>query len=76
LYHNVLEKVINEKGIAERKSGLIGEEKGGKYKRYHFDRDSRTVVVLTKSYYPSIWDRWSIRLAEMFLSISKGDEDP
>jgi hypothetical protein len=76
LYLNVLEEVINEKGIAERKLGLIGEEKEGKYKRYHFDRDSRAVVVLMKSYYPSIWDWWSKRLAEMFLSMSKGDEDP
>jgi hypothetical protein len=76
LYHNVLEEIINEKGIAERKVGLIGEEKEEKYKRYHFDRDSRTVVVLMKSYYPSIWDRWSNRLAEMLLLMSKGEEDP
>jgi hypothetical protein len=26
-----------------------------------------------KNYYPVIWDKWSNRLAEMFLSLSKGD---
>jgi hypothetical protein len=27
-----------------------------------------------KNYYPSIWDNWSNRLAEMFLSMSKEEE--
>lgn len=50
--------------------GLISEEKEGKYKRYHLSGDSRPVVALLKNYYPSIWDKWSNRLAEMFLSMS------
>jgi hypothetical protein len=28
---------------------------------------------LLKNYYPGIWDKWSNRLAEMFLSLSMGD---
>jgi hypothetical protein len=28
-----------------------------------------------KNYYPSIWDRWSNRLAEMFLSLSRQEDD-
>jgi hypothetical protein len=37
---------------------------------------------MLKNFYPSIWDRWSNRLAEMFLSMSsqaaeerKGEEE-
>lgn len=51
-------------------SRLIGQEIDGKYKRYHLLLDSKLVVALLKSYYPSIWDQWSNRLAEMFLSMS------
>jgi len=53
---------------------LIGEEKEGKFKRYRLRGDSRTIIALLKNYYPSIWDKWSNRLAEMFLSFSKGEQ--
>ncbi len=51
--------------------GLISEEMDRKYKRYSLRVDSKAVVALLKSYYPSIWDQWSNRLAEMFLSMSR-----
>ncbi len=54
---------------------LVREEKEGKYKRYRLNGDSKPVVILLKNYYPSIWDKWSNRLAEMFLSMSAGDEE-
>lgn len=54
--------------------GLISEEKEGKYKRYSLLGDSRPIVALLKNYFPSIWDKWSNRLAEMFLSFSKGEQ--
>ena len=50
--------------------GLIDEEKEGKYKRYRLRVDSKSIIALIKNYYPSIWDKWSGRLAEMFLSMS------
>ena len=53
--------------------GLITEIREGKYKRYHLRGDPRNLVSLMKNYYPSLWDRWSNRLAEMFLSMSKGE---
>jgi hypothetical protein len=28
------------------------------------------IVATLKNFYPSVWDRWSNRLAEMFLSMS------
>jgi predicted transcriptional regulator len=56
--------------------GLITEIREGKYKRYQLRGDPKNLVSLMKNYYPSLWDRWSNRLAEMFLSMSKGEEEP
>lgn len=55
--------------------GMISELKDGKYKRYQLKGDPKNLVSLMKNYYPSLWDRWSNRLAEMFLSMSNGDEE-
>jgi Mn-dependent DtxR family transcriptional regulator len=55
--------------------GIIDEIKEGKFKRYKLHGDSKQVVALLKNYYPSIWNRWSNRLAELFLSLSKGEEE-
>jgi predicted transcriptional regulator len=54
--------------------GLISEEREGKYKRYRLQCESRQVAALLKNYYPSIWDNWSNRLAEIFLSFSRVEE--
>ncbi|MGH9999310.1 MAG: winged helix-turn-helix transcriptional regulator [Nitrosopumilaceae archaeon] len=54
--------------------GLILELKDGKFKRYTLGIDTKLIVSLMKNYHPNIWDRWSNRLAEMFLSLSKEDE--
>ncbi|MBA4718705.1 MAG: winged helix-turn-helix transcriptional regulator [Nitrosopumilus sp.] len=51
--------------------GLIVENKDGKFKRYSFGIDTKYIVSLMKSYHPNIWNRWSNRLAEMFLSMSQ-----
>jgi len=54
---------------------IIDELREGKYKRYQlYDLDdSKYIVALLKNYYPSIWNKWSNRLAEMFLSLSRRD---
>jgi predicted transcriptional regulator len=55
---------------------LIEEIKEGKYKRYQLhDRDtsSRYIATLLRNYFPNIWDRWSNRLVEIFLSLSRSD---
>jgi predicted transcriptional regulator len=50
---------------------IIAEIKDGKYKRYQVhENDARYILTLLKSYYPSIWDKWSMRVVEMFLSLS------
>jgi hypothetical protein len=54
---------------------IIEGAKKGKYTRYQLSdsADSKYIVALLKNYYPVIWNKWSNRLAEMFLSLSKGD---
>ena len=53
-------------------SEIIVEERDRKYKRYSLSSkvNSSYIGILLKNYYPSIWDKWSSRLAEMFLSLS------
>ena len=52
--------------------GVIEEIREGKFKRYKLRGDSKQFVALLKNYYPGIWNRWSSRLAEIFLSLSQG----
>ena len=54
---------------------LILELKDGKFKRYTIEKDPKQIVSLMKNYHPNIWNRWSNRLAEMFLSLSKEDNE-
>lgn len=53
--------------------GLLREERDGKFKRYVFSGNPNHIISLMKRYHTSIWDKWSGRLAEMFLSFS-GDK--
>ena len=55
--------------------GLITEQKDGKFKRYTLGIDTKHIVSLMKNYHPNIWNKWSNRLAEMFLSLSKEDSE-
>ncbi len=50
--------------------GLISESKDGKFKKYTLKIDAKHVVVLMRNYHPNIWNKWSNRLAETFLSLS------
>jgi DNA-binding transcriptional ArsR family regulator len=55
---------------------LIEEIKEGKYKRYQLqDRkvSSKYITALMRNYYPAVWEIWSDRLIEIFLSMSRGD---
>ena len=55
--------------------GMVLEQKDGKFKRYTIGIDTKHIVSLMKNYHPNIWNRWSDRLAEMFLSLSKEDKE-
>lgn len=52
-------------------SGMIGERKDGKFKRYHMLEEPKNIISLMKNYHPNMWTNWSTRLAEMFLTFSK-----
>lgn len=57
---------------------LVVETKDGRHKRYQLrDREasSKYIIMLMRNYYPNIWNRWSNRLAEIFLSLSWGDTE-
>jgi len=50
---------------------IITEIKDGKYKRYQLhENDPKYILTLLRNYYPSVWDKWSMRVVEMFLSLS------
>ena len=53
---------------------MIKEIKDGKYKRYQLQDDAKDILTLLKNYYPSVWDKWSMRVVEMFLSLSSSRE--
>ncbi|MGI0063617.1 MAG: winged helix-turn-helix transcriptional regulator [Nitrosopumilaceae archaeon] len=55
--------------------GLIVEQKDGKFKRYALGIDSKHIVSLMKNYHPNLWNKWSNRLAEMFLTLSKEEDE-
>jgi predicted transcriptional regulator len=55
--------------------GLIDETREGKYKKYQFIGNRNLLVKLLQNYHPSLWNKWSNRLAEMFLSLSKEDSE-
>jgi Winged helix-turn-helix DNA-binding len=49
---------------------VINELKEGKYKRYQIHSNPRYILALLKNYYSNIWDTWSTRLIDLFLSLS------
>lgn len=51
--------------------GIVDHVADGRFKRYKLHGDPKQIVALLRNYYPSVWDRWSNRLAEMFLAISR-----
>jgi predicted transcriptional regulator len=54
---------------------IIEENREGKYKRYSLRVNPKDVAALLKNYYPNIWDRWTSRLTEMFLSFYEKEEN-
>jgi predicted transcriptional regulator len=53
---------------------IIGEIREGKYKRYQLRSNPRYVMALLRRYYPNIFEKWSSRFVELFLSIYNSDE--
>jgi predicted transcriptional regulator len=53
---------------------IIGEIREGKYKRYQLRSNPRYVMALLRRYYPNIFEKWSSRFVDLFLSIYNSDE--
>ena len=51
--------------------GIINQAREGKFKRYEFVGTPAHIIKILKEYHPSLWNSWSDRLAEMFLSLYK-----
>ena len=51
--------------------GIIEEVSEGRFKRYKLHGDPKHIVAMLRNYYPGVWDRWSSKLAEMFLALSR-----
>jgi predicted transcriptional regulator len=56
--------------------GIIEQAREGKFKRFKLRGDSKHIVALLRSYYPSVWNRWSSKLAETFLALSRDGSQP
>lgn len=51
--------------------GIIKEARDKKYKRYLLLKDDPQYIIgLLRNYYPNVWEKWSIRVIELFLSLS------
>jgi len=50
--------------------GLVRSRKQGKFVNYYVEGNVKDITSILKRYYPSIWNRLSNRLADLFLDIS------
>ncbi|MGC2598490.1 MAG: winged helix-turn-helix transcriptional regulator [Nitrososphaeraceae archaeon] len=50
--------------------GLVTSHKEGRFVKYFIDGDVNDIIGLLKSYYPTIWNKLSGRLAELFLDLA------
>lgn len=53
-----------------RQFGLVNYYKDGKFVKYIIQGDPKDITNLLKTYYPTVWNRLSNRLADLFLDIS------
>jgi predicted transcriptional regulator len=51
-------------------TGLVTSHKEGKFVNYYVEGNVKDISTILKRYYPSIWGKWSDRLAELFLDLS------
>ena len=51
------------------KNGLVKHRRDGKFIKYNIKGDLKEITGLIKSYHPTVWDRLSSRLTDLFLDI-------
>lgn len=57
------------------KSGLVVDKHEGQNVRYHLKGNAEEVLILLRTYHPSLWERWADRLADTFNTIGKEKEE-
>ena len=50
--------------------GLVYSRKDGRFVKYNIKGDLKEITALLRSFYPTIWDKLSIRLVDLFLDLS------
>ena len=51
-------------------AGLVTSYRDGRFVKYFIEGDINDIIGLLKSYYPTVWDKLSDRLAELFLDLA------
>jgi len=69
-YKNFSAPTINWHMSRLIEKGLVRSHKQGKFVNYYVEGDLKEIISILKRYYPSIWDRLSYRLADLFLDMS------
>jgi predicted transcriptional regulator len=80
-HSDIVEKVdISSSALSWHISHLVEYQvvkvtRDGKFKRYELATDPKYLIALMKNYYPSVWIKWSSRLAEIFILLSSEKEN-
>lgn len=51
-------------------TGIVSSHRDGRYTKYYLKGSIKEIVDLLKSYHPSIWNKLSFRLAELFVDLA------
>ena len=51
-------------------TGIVSNQRDGRYTKYHLKGNIKDIVDLLKSYHPSVWNKLSFRLAELFVDLA------
>lgn len=69
-YKNFSAPTINWHMSRLIEKGLVRSRKQGKFVNYYVEGNLKDITSLLQRYYPSIWNRLSNRLADLFMDIS------
>lgn len=72
---NFTAPTINEYMCRLIEIGLVRSHKEGRFVKYYLKGDIHDIIVLLKSYHPSIWNKLSNRLAEVFLDLLAASQE-
>jgi len=50
--------------------GIVSSHRDGRYTKYYLKGNIKDIVYLLKSYHPSVWNKLSLRLAEVFVELA------